>query len=40
VLEAMPAGRRATLIAQPASENYLRFDIIMQGAGETVFFQL
>jgi protocatechuate 3,4-dioxygenase, alpha subunit len=40
VLEAVPAGRRATLIAQPAGENYLRFDIIMQGAGETVFFQL
>ena len=40
VLEAVPAGRRATLIAPPAGENLLRFDIYMQGDGETVFFDL
>jgi protocatechuate 3,4-dioxygenase alpha subunit len=40
VLEAVPAGRRATLIAVPAGDNRLRFDIYMQGEGETVFFDL
>ncbi len=40
VLEAVPAERRATLVAQPAGENLLRFDIRMQGADETVFFDL
>jgi len=40
VPEAVPADRRATLISQPAGENYLRFDIVMQGTGETVFFDL
>ena len=40
VLEAVPAERRATLVAQPAGENLLRFDIHMQGADETVFFDL
>jgi len=33
-------GRRATLIAVPAGENLLRFDIYMQGERETVFFDL
>ena len=36
----MPADRRATLIALPAGENLLRFDIHMQGEDETVFFDL
>jgi protocatechuate 3,4-dioxygenase, alpha subunit len=40
VLEVVPAERRATLIAVPAGENLLRFDIYMQGDGETVFFDL
>ena len=40
VLETVPAERRATLIAVPAGENYLRFDINMQGPNETVFFDL
>ena len=40
VLETVPAGRRATLIAAPAGENLLRFDIRMQGDDETVFFDL
>ena len=40
VLQAVPAERRATLIAVPAGENLLRFDIYMQGEGETVFFDL
>jgi protocatechuate 3,4-dioxygenase alpha subunit len=36
----VPAERRATLIAQPAGDNLLRFDIRMQGQNETVFFDL
>ena len=40
VLETVPQGRRATLIAVPAGENLLRFDIRMQGDDETVFFDL
>ena len=40
VLESVPAGRRATLIAVPAGDNLLRFDIHMQGEDETVFFDL
>jgi protocatechuate 3,4-dioxygenase alpha subunit len=40
VLQTVPDGRRATLIAEPAGENLLRFDIHMQGDHETVFFDL
>ena len=40
VLQAVPADRRATLIAVPAGEGLLRFDIRMQGEAETVFFDL
>jgi protocatechuate 3,4-dioxygenase, alpha subunit len=40
VLQTVPAHRRATLIAVPAGQNLLRFDIRMQGADETVFFDL
>jgi protocatechuate 3,4-dioxygenase alpha subunit len=40
VLEAVPANRRATLIAVPAGENMLRYDIHLQGDRETVFFDL
>ena len=40
VLQTVPAARRATLIAVPAGENQLRFDIHMQGPDETVFFDL
>jgi protocatechuate 3,4-dioxygenase beta subunit len=36
----VPEGRRATLIAMPAGEDLLRFDIRMQGDNETVFFDL
>lgn len=37
ILELVPAARRATLIARKESSRY-RFDIVLQGAGETVFF--
>ncbi len=40
VLAAVPAERRATLIAVPAGEGHLRVDIRMQGQNETVFFDL
>jgi len=40
ILQRVPADRRRTLIAQPASQNGIivyHFDIILQGAGETAF---
>ena len=37
ILELVPAERRDTLIARKQADAY-RFDIILQGAGETVFF--
>ena len=39
VLATVPAERRHTLLAQPADDGY-RFDIHLQGDGETVFFDL
>ena len=38
VLNAVPADRRHTLIAEPVGGNVYRFDIRMQGENETVFF--
>lgn len=40
VLQTVPQHRRATLIAVPAGDNLLRFDIRMQGEDKTVFFDL
>jgi protocatechuate 3,4-dioxygenase alpha subunit len=43
VLNAVPDDRRSTLIATvcaPPSEGTLRFDIVLQGEGETVFFSV
>jgi protocatechuate 3,4-dioxygenase alpha subunit len=37
VLASVPADRRDTLLAQPTDDGY-RFDIRVQGPGETVFF--
>jgi protocatechuate 3,4-dioxygenase alpha subunit len=37
VLRSVPADRRDTLLAQPTDDGY-RFDIRLQGPGETVFF--
>jgi len=39
VLDSVPADRRDTLVAKPDGDGY-RFDIILQGEGETVFFQV
>jgi protocatechuate 3,4-dioxygenase alpha subunit len=38
VLLAVPPQRRRTLIAQPDGPNSFRWDVILQGADETVFF--
>jgi protocatechuate 3,4-dioxygenase, alpha subunit len=42
ILQHVPAARQATLLAQRANVNgavaVYRFDILLQGAGETVFF--
>ena len=40
VLAAVPPDRRATLMARPDGDNAYRFDIHMQGAQETVFFDI
>ena len=39
VLAAVPEGRRATLLAEPTDDGH-RFDIRLQGPGETVFFDV
>jgi protocatechuate 3,4-dioxygenase alpha subunit len=39
VLASVPAARRATLLAQPTDDGH-RFDIRLQGPGETVFFDV
>ncbi len=43
VLGYVPVERRATLLAQPGGDStpiVYRFDIVLQGTGETVFFNL
>jgi protocatechuate 3,4-dioxygenase alpha subunit len=40
VLALVPAPRRSTLIAKRTAANRYRFDIVLQGAGETVFFDV
>ncbi len=40
LLSALPPERAATLVAEPAGEGELRFDIRLQGEGETVFLQI
>lgn len=44
LLNAVPAGRRATLIAREAAggraARTLNFDVVLQGAGETVFLDV
>lgn len=39
VLASLDAARRGTLVAEPAGDGY-RFDIRLQGEGETVFFSV
>jgi protocatechuate 3,4-dioxygenase alpha subunit len=40
VLSRVPAERRETLVAVTEADGSLRFDIRLQGDGETVFFEL
>jgi protocatechuate 3,4-dioxygenase alpha subunit len=40
VLSLVPAARRGTLLAQRMDAERYRFDIVLQGAGETVFFDV
>jgi len=40
VLARVPEERRSTLVAVPEEDGSLRFDIRLQGEGETVFFEL
>jgi protocatechuate 3,4-dioxygenase alpha subunit len=40
ILALVPEPRRATLIAVAGPQNHFRFDIVLQGAGETVFFDV
>jgi protocatechuate 3,4-dioxygenase alpha subunit len=39
VLQHVPEDRRATLLARSIGDNRYRFDIVIQGEGETVFFE-
>jgi protocatechuate 3,4-dioxygenase, alpha subunit len=39
VLRSVPEARRGTLLAEPAEDGY-RFDVHLQGEGETVFFAI
>ncbi len=40
ILALVPAERRPTLIARRTAEDRYRFDVILQGSGETVFFDV
>ncbi len=40
ILRLVPAERRATLLARHEDENRYRFDLRLQGEGETVFFDV
>jgi protocatechuate 3,4-dioxygenase, alpha subunit len=37
ILALVPAARRDTMLARPTGGGYYRFDIVVQGEGETVF---
>ena len=39
VLQCVPAERRDTLVAAPLREGVLRWNVVLQGRGETVFFE-
>ena len=40
VLQSVPAARRATLVAVPGAAAEYHLDIVVQGEGETVFFDV
>ncbi len=40
VLELVPVERRGTLVARQVADGSLEWDVILQGPGETVFFEV
>ena len=40
ILQSVPEERRGTLLAQPEGDGAYRFDVHLQGEGETVFFAI
>lgn len=40
ILKLVPEPRRHTLLAQPVSASEYRFDVVVQGQNETVFFDI
>ncbi len=40
ILSLVPAERRATLVAKPIGDDRYRFDLKLQGEGETMFFDV
>ncbi|MGE8672117.1 MAG: protocatechuate 3,4-dioxygenase subunit alpha [Achromobacter kerstersii] len=40
ILQQVPAARRATLVAQRVENGELRWEVALQGKGETVFFDI
>lgn len=40
ILSKVPAARRATLIAHETGSGILRWNVVLQGSGETVFFDI
>lgn len=40
ILKLVPEARRRTLIAQPVDANSYRFNVVVQGENETVFFDI
>jgi protocatechuate 3,4-dioxygenase, alpha subunit len=40
ILALVPSERRATLLAEPVGDDRYRFDLTLQGEGETVFFDV
>ncbi len=40
ILRQVPAARRATLVAQAGGNGIMRWNVNLQGAGETVFFDI
>jgi protocatechuate 3,4-dioxygenase alpha subunit len=40
VLQSLPEDARATLIAEPVEGRGYRLDLVLQGDGETAFFEL
>jgi protocatechuate 3,4-dioxygenase alpha subunit len=40
ILAVVPEARRQTLVARRTGDSHYRFDVVMQGPNETVFFDV